>query len=81
MKVHDIKIEELHFSDVEKGIKKSELRLNDREYKAGDVLMMREWNPLIGLYTDRVIHAVITHVYPGPNLPKDYVILSLRLMK
>lgn len=81
MTIHDIKIHEQFFDDVQSGAKKSELRHDDRNYKTGDMLMIREYNPLIDSYTERVIMAVITHIYRGPNLPNDYAILSLRIMK
>jgi ASC-1-like (ASCH) protein len=81
MTIHDVKIEELYFDDVASGKKKAEIRHNDRNYKVLDTLMMREWNPLIDSYTERVLFAQITHVYQGPNIPNDYAILSIRVMK
>lgn len=81
MNIHDIKIHEQYFDDVASAKKKSELRKNDRGYKEGDMLILREWNPLIEQYTERVVSAIITHIYQGPNLPQEYAILSIRVMK
>lgn len=34
-----------YFDKVAKGLKKFEIRYNDRDYKAGDILILKEWVP------------------------------------
>lgn len=58
-KVHNIKIAPRHYADVMNGTKKAELRFNDRGYKEGDTLVMREWG---GLYTGEWVEVKVTHV-------------------
>lgn len=40
-KVHFIKLNELYCDAVEQGIKTAELRVNDRDYKVGDLVVFR----------------------------------------
>lgn len=42
-KVHNIKTIQPFFNDVKSGVKRFELRLNDRNYKVGDIAKMEEW--------------------------------------
>jgi len=45
MKIHELKTEEPHFTDVACGIKPFEVRNNDRDFKLGDVLHLKQYNP------------------------------------
>lgn len=77
--VHEIKIANCYFEDVKQGIKKFELRKNDRDYKVGDKLKMMEFKD--GEYTGRIINAVITFMlddYEG--IKEGYCILSIDLL-
>lgn len=62
VKIHTVKIAPKYLNAVVAGQKKAELRKNDRNYKAGDVLSLCEWKH--GKYTGREWAAVITHVLP-----------------
>ena len=42
MKAHELKIHELHYIDVCTGVKTFEIRKNDRDFKRGDILILRE---------------------------------------
>jgi hypothetical protein len=59
---HDLKIWPAYFAPVASGIKRFEMRANDRDYKAGDALLLREWNPQTKEYTGRAVKVGITHV-------------------
>nr|WP_294490620.1 DUF3850 domain-containing protein [uncultured Anaerosporobacter sp.] len=77
--VHEIKIANCYFEDVKQGIKKFELRKNDRDYKVGDKLKMMEFKD--GEYTGRMLNAVITFIledYEG--IKEGYCILSIDLL-
>ena len=41
---HELKIHPTFFKDVVSGHKTFELRKNDRDYKLGDALLLREWD-------------------------------------
>ncbi|EMC4265361.1 DUF3850 domain-containing protein [Cronobacter sakazakii] len=79
VKVHVIKIAPKYLDQVVAGLKKAELRKNDRDYKAGDVLSLCEWKH--GRYTGREWAAVITHILPVnevmPNA-EEWAVLSIR---
>lgn len=81
MKTHELKIWPIHYEPVASGKKKAELRINDRGYEAGDMLLMREWEPAISSYTGRSIAARVTHVLQGNPLPETVAMLSIRLLK
>lgn len=44
MKIHELKILPEYYDAVRKGIKKFELRKDDRDYAAGDMAILQEWN-------------------------------------
>ena len=53
-----------------------ELRYDDRGFKAGDKLILREWSKNGG-YTGREITATATFLMSGLGLEKDWVAMSL----
>lgn len=63
---HDLKIWPEFFEAVEDGSKTFEIRRNDRDYKVGDTLMLREFVPSTGLncarYTGREILVEVTYI-------------------
>lgn len=42
-KIHELKIKPVYFEAVKEGIKTFELRKDDRNFKVGDILLLREW--------------------------------------
>ena len=62
MKVHEVKTWPLYFTLADKGIKKFEIRENDRDYKAGDVLISKEFCPEKKEYTGREMRGSIEYV-------------------
>ena len=77
-KEHQIKCWPEPFQAMLEGRKTAEFRLNDRDYRVGDVLWIREWCPEAGAYTDRSLTRRISHVLSsGFGLPEGYAMLSL----
>jgi ParB family chromosome partitioning protein len=76
IKVHDLKIESQYFLQVSLGNKTAELRKNDRDFKAGELIRLNDPNN-IGYY----LMVIITDVcdYP-PALKNGYVMLSFKLI-
>ncbi|MCS2075594.1 DUF3850 domain-containing protein [Escherichia coli] len=75
--VHSLKIGPMFFADVLSGHKKAELRINDRDFKRGDFLLLREWE---GEYTGNKLIVKITHILPIDNLISgcgNWVMLSI----
>ncbi len=79
MITHDLKCWTEPFNAVSGGQKRFEFRLNDRDYKVGDELILREWDPVKKCYTGRVIIGkYITYILTeGFGLPIGYCIMSL----
>ena len=59
--IHDLKIGPLFFAAVAAGEKKAELRWNDREFRCGDFLNLREWE---GEYSGNELTVEVTHILP-----------------
>ncbi len=77
-KTHHIKILPEYYKEVIKGNKKAELRLNDRDYKVGDKIVLEEYEN--GSYTGRSAKVKITHLIEDfSGLEKDFVIFSFDL--
>lgn len=73
---HKLKLAKMFFEDVRLGRKSFELRKNDRDYKIGDILELREMDN--GEPTGRVIEKEITYILEGfAGLKEDYCILAL----
>ena len=62
---HDVKCWPEYFEAVRDGRKPFDLRFNDRDYRVGDRLRLREWSPE-GDYTGRELSESITYILVGP---------------
>ncbi len=77
--IHELKTWREYFVDVFSGIKNFELRKNDRNYKVGDELLLKEYDHIKEKYTGRILHRRIDYVLHGGHfgLEEVYVILGL----
>ncbi|GIO04773.1 hypothetical protein J31TS6_08010 [Brevibacillus reuszeri] len=76
--IHDLKIWPEHFRDVRAGMKTAELRLNDRNYQLGDVLVLREYDPQEDEYTGEVETRRVTHILANEQwLQPGVVMISM----
>lgn len=80
MTIHRIKAWPGPFADVLSGAKRAEVRINDRNYQVGDVLVIREFKPESETYTGRSLDRIVSHVQTGFGLPDGVVVLSLQGM-
>jgi len=80
-KVHELKIEKKYFDARLQGIKQYEIRLNDRGFKVGDVLHLREIVPE-RKYTGReeLCEVTMIHELPGDNFIPTVVLSTKRLL-
>lgn len=77
-KVHYIKCETEYFNDVVDGYKSFELRKNDRDYKPGDDIVLREYDKELNEITGRECRVSIIYMledYPG--IEPGYCILGI----
>lgn len=83
MGIHELKTWPESFEPAWFGHKKAEFRLDDRGYRNGDELRLREWVPGKCVYTGRAITAHVTHVLHGPSfgVPEQFVMLSFDVIR
>ena len=78
MRTHELKCWPEFFRAIETWDKMFEIRHNDRDFRVGDVLLLREWNPDIKEYSGESLTRVITYITDFPSGLKDgYVCMGL----
>jgi len=78
MRSHILKIWPEHFQPVINGLKTFEIRKNDRNYKEGDIIVLKEYDPKKDTFTNRYINVRITYILKDVDIvPKDYCIMSI----
>ena len=65
---HELKTWPVFFDAIRRNIKPFEVRQNDRNFNAGDTLVLREWSPLSKDYTGRYEKRIVTYVLEGGQL-------------
>lgn len=79
--IHELKVWPEFFNPARKGDKSFEYRKNDRNYNAGDILYLREWEPSTKQYTGRSLKEIVTYILKeGMGLPEEYVIMSTKII-
>ncbi len=77
-----LKIKPVYFNKVANGTKTAELRFDDRNYKVGDILVLKEYDVESIGFTGRQIRVQITDILSDfEGLKPDYVMLSFQLLK
>ena len=82
MTLHNLKILPEHFIAVQSGLKKAELRADDRKFEVGDLIDLCEWTG--DTYSGNVQRVVITHILrgcPQYGLKDGYCILSIKRIR
>ena len=80
MKTHELKTVQPHFDHVRSGAKRAEIRRDDRGFAAGDVLVLKEYDPATDSYSGREVEVRVPPVYAGlEGLAAGFVILSIEL--
>ncbi len=70
---HHLKIEAVYLDNLLRGIKKVEIRLNDRDYQKDDLLCFRDSHS--AQFKEHLFE--VTHIHSGLGLEKNYVAMSL----
>lgn len=77
---HELKLSRELFQDINNGTKSFKAR-NDRDYKVGDFLILKEWNLNGHYYTGRELLSSVTYVLDDSNFcTEDYVLLGIRVL-
>jgi hypothetical protein len=74
---HYLKIWPEPFAAILDGRKRFEVRKDDRGYKVGDVLHLREWDPHYREHTGRVQVRTVRYIARGWGLPDDICVMGL----
>lgn len=75
--LHKLKILPGWYEDVVSGLKKFELRKNDRNYQVGDYIELNEFEPNSKTYTGRKCTRKITYIFTGYMIADGYIILGI----
>lgn len=75
---HELKTWPEYFEEVLNGNKLFEIRKNDRNFKCGDILILREYDPFVKSYTGREIRVKVTYILDKkPFVPDGYICMSI----
>lgn len=77
--IHFLKTWPRYFKDLASGVKTFEVRVNDRDFRVGDILCHREYDPTVSEYTGRELRRLVTYIYGGEcgGLEDGYVVLGV----
>lgn len=76
---HNLKTWPEYYQAVCKGEKTFEIRKNDRDFKVGDTLILKEYNPEKQCYTGDNIRVEVTYILDKkPFVPDGYVCMGIR---
>ena len=78
--VHTLKTWIEYFEEVLMGHKTFEIRKNDRDFKVGDMLILREWDNSKEIFTGRSIAVNVIYILKGGSfgLEDGFVIMSIK---
>ena len=74
MKHHELKIWPKYYDRVSARTKTFEVRKNDRDFQAGDIVTLREFDPLAEQFTGNMLAFKVGYVLPIEN---EMVVFSL----
>ena len=77
MKQHMLKCHPEYFEAIKNGTKNFECRYNDRNYKVGDELLLREYDPEQGYSTRCIVRKIVYILSDFIGLKEGYVVLAL----
>jgi hypothetical protein len=77
--VHHLKTWPLSFDAIRRAVKSFDIRLNDRGFKVGDILLLEEYDPVAKKLTGKHCRRTVTYVLEGGEfgLPHGYVCMAI----
>lgn len=80
-KTHELKILPEYFAAVRAFKKTAELRVDDRDFRIGDQVLLKEWKPRKKEFSGKAVLRVVTYITRikrwAPELEQDWVVLHL----
>ena len=85
MTTHKLKVWPEYFKALKDGTKTFDVRLNDRNFQIGDLLILQEWNPPTKSYTGQEIERKIVYILGGTDaqifgIREGYCVLGLEVV-
>ena len=76
--VHELKILPEYYKAIINGQKTFEIRFNDRDFRVGDTLLLKEWDGK--KYTGRIVERKVSYLLDDSSgyVLDGYVVMSLR---
>lgn len=75
---HELKIHPEYYNQILLGLKKVEIRLNDRNYQENDLLILNEFDPKTERYTGSQLKRKVDFIIRDvAGLDPDYVIMQI----
>jgi len=83
MKIYELKTANPYFIDILNGRKNFEVRFNDRDFKVGEFLLLREYSfNLTPSYSGKEILCEIIYILNNPKyVKKGYIIMGIDIIK
>ena len=78
---HELKIAPKYFEAVKNWTKPFEIRKDDRNYQVGDIVILKEFNLMSGIYSGRQIARKISYVLrhcPEYGLEQGFCVIGFR---
>ena len=75
--IHELKTWPGYFNDLIRGDKDFEVRNNDRNFKVGDIIILKEYDWTQKKYSGRQTKRKIKYIFDELGLQKGFVILGL----
>jgi ASC-1-like (ASCH) protein len=72
---HELKTWPKYYEAVQNGLKPFEVRKNDRDFKFGDTLVLKEWDQFSEKYTNREFTVTVTYILDDPTYVKDGLVI------
>jgi len=90
MKIHELKTWPEYYQEIEVGNKTFEVRKNDRDYKVGDILHLREYYPkrtivedmIMEGYSGREMLTKVEYILQGGSfgIEEGYYVMSIKVI-
>lgn len=79
MKTHNLKLVQPFFNEVKNGTKTFELRRNDRDFKVGDEVVLKEYDMMRNKFSGNEVKVIITFILINrAGLDEDFCIFSFK---
>lgn len=81
MTIHELKTWKEYFEEVFMGRKTFEVRKNDRNFKKGDIIILKEWDNETDDYTGRQMERGVSYILQGGQFGIDNGFVVMALVK